>query len=173
MSSAVNVSLLVPACKGKSATDHFVCVRVPAHGLSASFAEPFPPRSLTQRTRYSLTLSDAEPPTWMDVAVVVVGAEEIAIAGASESLSRKRDRRISTRRDSSSMPSSGKLVAAVAAVAVESSLAPPHPARIIEETACATRTAVAFNLNFIPGVPSSIRLRRAALQGRQAVIRVR
>jgi hypothetical protein len=111
-----------------------------------------------------MELSDAEPATETDVAEVVAGAEEIAIAGGTAS------RSCQCTRIASILASSGTSFAAAAAVAVDSSLAPPQPARIIEASAWATRTAVAFNLNLIPNVPSLVHLRAPHVARRQAVI---
>jgi hypothetical protein len=114
---------------------------LPARQLSLSFAQPFPPRSLVHVTRYSLKLSAAVPDTEIDVAEVVGGAEDTTMEGGVVSKSRQR-----RRRDSSTTPSSEPSVAGPsntgtessvdeAAVAAESSLAPPQPARIIEAMA--------------------------------------
>jgi hypothetical protein len=116
-------------------------MRLPARQLLLSFAQPLPPRSLVHVTRYSQKLSVAVPDTEIDVDEVVAGAAVTTMAGGVVSKSRH-----CRRRDSSTTRSSVPSVAgpsntgtessvAEAAVAVDSSLAPPQPARIIEAMA--------------------------------------
>jgi hypothetical protein len=84
-------------------------------------------------------LSDAEPATGIDAFEVVAGAEVIVIAGGAESMLRQKKRSDSSNTRSSEPSVAGSSVAGIsvaeAAVSVESSLAPPQPARIIEAMA--------------------------------------
>ena len=84
-------------------------------------------------------LSDAEPATDNDALEVVAGAEVIVIAGGAASTLRQKERSDWSNTRSSEPSVSGRSIAgrsvAEAALAIESSLAPPQPARIIEAIA--------------------------------------